>query len=66
MGNDDLRYFRRRALEEQLAAQQAACEAARHRHDELAAMYRFRVSMLSRPTECWAEALEKELAAEAA
>lgn len=39
---DDASYFRRRALQEQIAAQKATCEAARNRHDQLAAMYRFR------------------------
>lgn len=66
MRDDDLRYFRKRALEEQIAAQRSACEAARHRHDELAAMYRFRAAMLSMPNQCWAEASEKESASAAA
>jgi len=47
MRPDDLSYLRKRALDEQIAAQKAICEPARHRHDELAAMYRFRVLMLS-------------------
>lgn len=46
MTRDDAGYYRRRALQEQLAAQRAACSAARQRHDELATMYRFRVAML--------------------
>lgn len=51
MDDEDLLYFRRRALEEQQAARLAACDAARHRHDELADMYRLRVAMLSKPSE---------------
>lgn len=47
MRPDDISYFRRRALEEQVAAQKASCEEARKRHDELALIYRFRVMMLS-------------------
>jgi hypothetical protein len=43
----DASYFRRRALQEQIAAQKATCEAARKSHDELASMYRFRALMLS-------------------
>ena len=42
---DDADYWRRRALQEQVAAQKATCEAARLRHDQLAAMYRFRALM---------------------
>ena len=41
----DADYYRRRALQEQIAAQKATCEAARERHDQLAAMYRFRALM---------------------
>jgi hypothetical protein len=44
---DDATYFRRRARQEQIAAQKARCEAARNRHDQLAAMYRFRALMSS-------------------
>ena len=47
MRHDDAEYYRRRALQEQLAAQTAACAAARQRHDELAAMYGFRVAILT-------------------
>jgi len=46
-------YSRKRAIQEQVAAQKATCVTARDLHDELAAMYRFRVSMLSDP---WSEA----------
>ena len=38
---DEADYYRRRALQEQIAAQKATCAAARERHDQLAAMYRF-------------------------
>ena len=41
----DADYYRRRALQEQIAAQKATCEAARECHDQLAAMYRFRALM---------------------
>lgn len=44
---DDAAYFHVRAIEEQLAAQRATCAAARERHDEMAAVYRFR-EMLAR------------------
>lgn len=47
--SDDASYFRARAIEEQIAAQTATCAAARLRHDELAAMYRFRQAMLQPP-----------------
>ena len=40
-------YYRHRAVQEQMAAQKAKCEEARVRHDQLAAMYRFRALMLS-------------------
>ena len=43
--DDDTDYYRRRAMQEQIAAQKATCEAARERHDQLAAMYRFRALM---------------------
>ena len=39
---EDAGYYRSRALQEQIAAQNATYEAARERHDQLAAMYRFR------------------------
>ena len=41
----DADYYRRRAMQEQIAAQKATCEAARECHDQLAAMYRFRALM---------------------
>jgi hypothetical protein len=43
---DDAGYFHVRALEEQVAAQNAVSPAARIRHDELAAMYRFKEALL--------------------
>ena len=43
----EVEYFRHRAVEEQIAARNAAGEEARRRHDELAMMYRFKVAMLS-------------------
>ena len=49
----DVDYYRRRAIQEQVAAQAAKCPTARKVHDELATMYRFRVAMLS---DAWAEA----------
>ena len=42
----DVEYCHARAIEEQVAADRATCAAARERHDELAAMYRFRESFL--------------------
>jgi hypothetical protein len=44
---NEIDYYRRRAIQEQAAAQRAACPTARMIHDELAAAYRFRVSILS-------------------
>lgn len=44
---DDAGYFRERAIEEQVAAQRATCAAARQRHDEMAALYRFRAIFAS-------------------
>lgn len=57
MRTDDLNYFRARAVQEQVAAQKADCEQARKRHEELAAMYRFRAAMLSSPVTDWCGAL---------
>jgi len=57
---DDSAYFRRRAVEEQVRAQLSTCAAARERHDELAAMYRFRAAMLStHPQYCHSPAQEE-------
>lgn len=42
---DDFAYYRKRARQEQIAAQKATCKAARDRHNQLAAMYHFRASM---------------------
>lgn len=62
MREDDSAYFDRRALQEQVAAQKAACEAARRRHDELAIMYRFRAAMLAKAPPAWANNVQLELA----
>lgn len=59
MREDDASYYRRRALQEQLAAQNATSEAARDRHDELATMYRFRAAMLTSQPDCWTDALQQ-------
>jgi len=48
MRTDNESYYRNRALQEQVAAQNATCAPARQVHDQLSAMYRFRVVMLSR------------------
>lgn len=53
MTNGDIDYYRKRVLQEEVAARNATCVVARQRHDELAAMYRFKVSMLS---DAWSEA----------
>lgn len=63
---DDGTYFARRAIQEQVASQNASCEAARERHDELAMMYRFRSAMLTRAPIFWADALRPEQATVAA
>jgi len=42
---DDAAYFRERAIEEQVAARRATCAAARQRHDEMAALYRFKAML---------------------
>lgn len=47
MRQDDAEYYRRRALQEQLAAQNAACAVARQKHNEFATMYRFRTAILT-------------------
>lgn len=47
MIDDDAEYYRRRALQEQLAVQNATCAAARQRHDELATLYGFRAAILT-------------------
>jgi hypothetical protein len=66
MREDDASYFRRRALQEQVAAARAKCQAARDRHDELATAYRFRVAMLTEGPECWAEVYKRKIELEAA
>ena len=49
----DVGYFRKRAIQEQVAARNATCPTARKLHEEMAAMYLIRVSLLSDP---WSEA----------
>jgi len=51
----DIDYFRRRALDEQVAAANAASARARGSHDELAMIYRFKVAMLSTGHDSWAD-----------
>lgn len=57
MRHEDSTYYRRRALQEQLAAQRATCLAARRSHEELAQAYRFRAAMLAEPAANWVYAL---------
>jgi len=53
MRTDDEGYYRARALQEQVAAQNATSKRVREVHDQLAVMYRFRVAMLSRGPGEW-------------
>jgi len=53
----DIDYFRMRAIQEQIAALNAKCSAARFCHEELATIYRFRTSQLSNVLQ---DALEPE------
>lgn len=46
MTGDDYRYYATRARQEEEAASNAGCDAARERHQELADAYRFRCSLL--------------------
>lgn len=62
MRETDASYYKRRALQEQVAAAAANCQVAADRHDELAMMYRFRVAMLTNGPEAWASALQPEVA----
>ena len=59
--SDDAEYYFTRSIQEQTAAQKATCNVARERHDELAAMYRFRAAMLSSHPPCWSEPASDEL-----
>lgn len=52
---DDADYFARRAIEEQAAAQKAASDIARERHEEMAAIYRFRSAMTTTCPPRWVE-----------
>lgn len=47
MTQDDARYYQQRASQEQRAARNATCAAARERHEEMAALYRFRGRLLA-------------------
>lgn len=60
MIEDEATYLQRRALQEQLAAQNASCKVARDRHDELATLYRFRSAMLTTQPRCWADKLQQQ------
>lgn len=60
MPEDDASYFRRRALQEQVAAQTATCNEARFRHQELSEMYRFRATMLSKRPDSWLDEMDQE------
>lgn len=60
MPKSDATFYRRRALQEQVAAARASCEVARDRHEELAAMYRFRLAMVETKPESWADVFETE------
>lgn len=63
---DDANYYRERAIQEQVAAQDAVCDEARQRHQELAMMYRFRAAMLTTHPSSWAEHLMAEEVSELA
>lgn len=60
MRTDDDSYYRARALQEQVAARNATSGVARERHDQLAAMYRFRAAMVSTGPAQWNECLRQE------
>lgn len=66
VSQDDQSYFRRRLRDEENAATRAICDAARERHEELAAAYRLRLQfgrlhdLISRSHEA-SEANSKEL-----
>lgn len=47
MRHDDSAYYRQRAFQEEQAARDATCAAARERHQELASLYGFRASLLA-------------------
>ena len=58
--DDNVEYFRARALQEQVAAAKAKSPEARRRHDKLAMMYRFKVAMLSTGPHAWTDAVVGE------
>jgi hypothetical protein len=64
-GNDPA-YFGARAVEEDIAAHNAHCVAARERHEEMADMYRFRVAMLKPGLPSWPREVAAEKAGQAA
>jgi hypothetical protein len=49
VNSDDASYYHSRVMQEQRAAANAGCEAARRCHDELAMRYRLREGMLRLP-----------------
>ena len=49
--NDDLSYYRKRALQEDECVRKATCEQARDRHLELASAYRIRCAVNSNSQE---------------
>ena len=58
--SDDADYYHARAIEEQVAAERATCAAARDRHDEMAAMYRFREVLARRRPHGWDEEVRED------
>jgi uncharacterized protein YigA (DUF484 family) len=66
MRENDLCFYRRRALQEQIAAQRASSDAARRSHEKLATAYRFRAAMASEPVSRWTRALDEGFATELA
>jgi hypothetical protein len=64
MRRDDESYYRGRAIEERIAAQNATSGAARKVHDKLATMYRFRAAMRSHSPSEWSGFLQDEEIAE--
>lgn len=52
---DQIEYYHRRAVQEQVAARKATSLIARQKHHELAAMYRLRTMMLTSSPELWVD-----------
>lgn len=63
---NDLCFYRRRALQEQVAAQRASSDSARRSHEKLATAYRFRAAMLSEPVSRRTRAVDEGFATELA